>query len=436
MSLGPPYLPDMERYHPERQEGRLDKEKINMELEEKVKEMEEAAKEEDKARNLVRLAEKRHKREIRKNKNFVSVVKAEDIKGHRSDDIDVILQSLGEVNMENKDNVKKTKKKVKNVVRRSKKASANNNGTLDISNTNSIDTPSISNKGQVSDVDNSVETSDGRDKNKKSKNKVNNKIIQHAAPNGKGEFLKKSENGNTGNVASASYSPTATTSDLKPTSDIVQEGGDQSKLFNEQDVFMKGILEKELLLEEQKSSAGSIMSTKAKEIRKLIRGAEEAEDRMTRKQKEIAVLDARRSQLVKDCDQDKVVMNKLIVKRRKVEEFIVAELEKSKSEMSRLRREIAALRSHSNEAKSKAKANEAESVGKTPAKLSLPPLDYINQKIEAKEKELECPVCFETSSVPIFMCQEFHLICSCCRAKVAECPECRLSYAGRPRRHR
>ena len=186
--------------------------------------------------------------------------------------------------MENKDNVKKTKKKVRNVVRRSKKASANNNGTLDISNTNSIDTPSISNKGQVSDVDNSVETSDGRDKNKKSKNKVNNKIIQHAAPNGKGEFLKKSENGNTGNVASASYSPTATTSDVKPTSDIVKKGGDQSKMFKERDVFKKDILEKELLLEEQKSSAGSIMSTKAKEIRKLIRGAEEAEDRVTGKQ--------------------------------------------------------------------------------------------------------------------------------------------------------
>ena len=45
-------------------------------------------------------------------------------------------------------------------------------------------------------------------------------------------------------------------------------------------------------------------------------------------------------------------------------------------------------------------------------------LEYIDQKIEAKEKELECPVCLEVASVPIFMCDELHLICSSCRPKV------------------
>ena len=62
--------------------------------------------------------------------------------------------------------------------------------------------------------------------------------------------------------------------------------------------------------------------------------------------------------------------------------------------------------------------------------------DFIAKQIEAKEKELECPVCIEVASVPIFMCQELHLICCQCRSKVEECPVCRVSFSGKLRRHR
>ena len=60
---------------------------------------------------------------------------------------------------------------------------------------------------------------------------------------------------------------------------------------------------------------------------------------------------------------------------------------------------------------------------KTP---NLQLLDYIDHKIEVKEKELECPVCLEVASVPIFMCDELHLICSSCCPKV----ECTLLVLG------
>ena len=80
-------------------------------------------------------------------------------------------------------------------------------------------------------------------------------------------------------------------------------------------------------------------------------------------------------------------------------------------------------------------------------------LEYIDGKIEAKEKELECPVCFEVASVPIFCCDDQHIICSDCRPKViyldletlfyvnnlfqvSTCPECRDPYPAKPRRHR
>ena len=44
--------------------------------------------------------------------------------------------------------------------------------------------------------------------------------------------------------------------------------------------------------------------------------------------------------------------------------------------------------------------------------------DSIDKKIGVKERELECPVCLDIASVPIFMCDESHLICSSCYPKV------------------
>ena len=75
-------------------------------------------------------------------------------------------------------------------------------------------------------------------------------------------------------------------------------------------------------------------------------------------------------------------------------------------------------------------------------KLSCEPnkelLEFIENQIVEKEKELECPVCLEIACSPIFMCSgyEQHLICSTCRPKLSSCPECRVVYTGDYRRHR
>ena len=63
-------------------------------------------------------------------------------------------------------------------------------------------------------------------------------------------------------------------------------------------------------------------------------------------------------------------------------------------------------------------------------------IDFMAKSIEKKEAELECPVCFEIADVPIFMCQQQHLICAGCQPRVTSCPECREPYQGPPRRHR
>ena len=51
-------------------------------------------------------------------------------------------------------------------------------------------------------------------------------------------------------------------------------------------------------------------------------------------------------------------------------------------------------------------------------KLTL--LDIYNRRIEAKEKEVECPMCFVPATTPIYMCEDHHLICSGCIHKVVE----------------
>ena len=63
-------------------------------------------------------------------------------------------------------------------------------------------------------------------------------------------------------------------------------------------------------------------------------------------------------------------------------------------------------------------------------------IEFLSKSIKEKEADLKCPVCLETAEVPIYTCQEMHLICANCRPKLRECPECRAPYQAQPRRHR
>ena len=56
--------------------------------------------------------------------------------------------------------------------------------------------------------------------------------------------------------------------------------------------------------------------------------------------------------------------------------------------------------------------------------------------VEEKKKALECPVCLETAQIPIYMCQNCHLVCRDCLPKLKECPECRDKYSKPVMKHR
>ena len=55
-------------------------------------------------------------------------------------------------------------------------------------------------------------------------------------------------------------------------------------------------------------------------------------------------------------------------------------------------------------------------------------IDYMDKRIKEMEREMECPMCFETACAPILKCPEEHMICAPCRGKVDKCPECLTSY--------
>ena len=59
--------------------------------------------------------------------------------------------------------------------------------------------------------------------------------------------------------------------------------------------------------------------------------------------------------------------------------------------------------------------------------------DYSLSHIQLPQSlNLECPVCLETATVPIYMCSQSHLICSNCRPSVTKCPVCREKYSIPP----
>eukprot|EP00092_Neocalanus_flemingeri_P037699 GFUD01041044.1.p1 GENE.GFUD01041044.1~~GFUD01041044.1.p1 ORF type:complete len:336 (+),score=116.25 GFUD01041044.1:66-1073(+) len=52
--------------------------------------------------------------------------------------------------------------------------------------------------------------------------------------------------------------------------------------------------------------------------------------------------------------------------------------------------------------------------------------EFVNQSISKKEALLECPVCYQTASPPIYKCPMEHLLCKGCLPRVdGKCPTCR-----------
>ena len=145
------------------------------------------------------------------------------------------------------------------------------------------------------------------------------------------------------------------------------------------------------------------------------------------------------------CSQFDAKTEKMEKKRKKLEKYMELEMSKMIAEegeisedMGRLQTLLQAnIEASENLVRTEACAGaegrgKSESVSNSTNRM----LEFLSKTIKEKEADLECPICLETAEVPIFMCQEQHLICSICRPKVKECPVCRVALKGPSRRHR
>ena len=192
--------------------------------------------------------------------------------------------------------------------------------------------------------------------------------------------------------------------------------------------------EKENALHKMKRSTEAAIQAKGREMTKFILEFEKVEDDKMKDLAEIDDIDSKilylqrsKNKLLQRCDEKKEIMDKLSTKKKDIERVISSLIYKTKHELSFLETEVKSL-------KDKLPQPEKKPASPKPQSISL--LAFINRKISSKEGELECPVCLEEASSPIFMCSQLHLVCSSCRPQLTQCPECRQQYRGQPRRHR
>jgi len=204
----------------------------------------------------------------------------------------------------------------------------------------------------------------------------------------------------------------------------------------------------EAKLGELLDSSQAFVEMRGKEMSLLISAVEDAEEEKHSMLKQVAQLEAemnnlrdelvrmqdKRDQLMKDVEEKDEILKESLKKKKQLEDLIETEVDANKQSRRQLEKEIGSLQARIDDL-----AREEANMSNIADKANLEAQRFllnIDKKIEAKESDLECPVCMEVSTAPIFSCDEQHIICSDCRPKVSICPECREPYPDKPRRHR
>ena len=194
------------------------------------------------------------------------------------------------------------------------------------------------------------------------------------------------------------------------------------------------LISKEAKLGELWDSSRVLVESRGTEMCALVLAVEDAEEEKNLMLKQVAKLEdqmqsirdqlvkiqERKDQLIKDVEEKDEQLNESLKKKYQLEDLIEAEVDENKQSKRQLEKEMGSLQARI-DASTKDGANmSSDTVDK--AKLETQRfLLNINKKIEAKESDLECPVCLEVSTVPIFSCDEQHIIYSACRPKVSIC---------------
>ena len=189
---------------------------------------------------------------------------------------------------------------------------------------------------------------------------------------------------------------------------LVVENKNNSEEMKDKEIA-KLIKRNRLLLKKENNYAVSIADSKAELMANLMTNIEKAESERTKMRNELAKIESRKMVLANQCLEKDMIVDKLRTKKENMQNIITKAMNSSKIQISQLEQTLKHLESKL------VKPKHEPTITKT---FAFPHQGYFNsisQKISLKEKELECPVCLDTATAPILMCEEQHLICSNCR---------------------
>ena len=206
---------------------------------------------------------------------------------------------------------------------------------------------------------------------------------------------------------------------------------------NEKALAEKELASKEAKLQELWDKDRALVEATGKEMSLLISAVDNDEDEKHSVQKEVTKLESqmrsiqdqltriqeRRDQLVQDLHKKDEKLNESLKKKRILEDFIAQEVDANKQAKLGLEREIEFIKTRMEDMDKESQSEKVNEIKPEIQKF----LDNINRKIDAKERDLECSICLEVSSAPIYCCDEQHIICSDCRPKVSMCKSNKVS---------
>ena len=137
----------------------------------------------------------------------------------------------------------------------------------------------------------------------------------------------------------------------------------------------------------------SLIESKGNEMSRLLSELEDIEEEKAAIEKHVAEIDAKREVLLTGIRNKDEKLKKLLNKKQRLEKFIEEKVSKNWEARYHLERALEEIKTKMEDLSKVESVQQPESPN-----LKLILLESIESKIEAKEKELECPVCLDVAS--------------------------------------
>merc|ERR1719410_1373285 len=188
---------------------------------------------------------------------------------------------------------------------------------------------------------------------------------------------------------------------------------------------LEELLKTKNLLEDNIGRLGDLISTKSTAIEEMTQDKEhklrlvagnQEQLRQQRASIEAQIEEQRKviSQLEANIDEVDVALKKGSEKEARLKIYLDMNILDAEGQLARLGKEKDDLEARLDQVENKLRGNRRKER-----------LLTIHNQILRLQTNLECPICVETASSPIYQCKEGHLICNVCVQKIARCPMCR-----------